>query len=122
MADGPLDESELPAGFVYPDAFLRVVRLNLVDIPPWELMLGDALRQWQRGITTRYPDLVLVFIGRRDATDEVACFDASDGRVLEFEDFQGQVLPFATSRDFRAWFHKIVDEMFGYDLFDEFHP
>jgi hypothetical protein len=42
-------DTELPAGFVYPAQFKRVLKLGLHDLEPWYMLDGDALRVTSMG-------------------------------------------------------------------------
>ncbi|MDR1077554.1 MAG: hypothetical protein LBL55_02600 [Propionibacteriaceae bacterium] len=53
-----LDTALLPKGFEYPQEFLRVVGLELIDWEPWWILTGSLLRERHKGLRERFPDRV----------------------------------------------------------------
>jgi len=107
-----LHQSELPEGFSYPESFLKAVKYNLVNLPPWHIK--DRLWVLSRlaGLRQRYPTRVLIpFAARRD-NDDIACFELGKGEEVQgIHDLasagweQRQTFP-----DFWAWFSFILEE------------
>lgn len=82
---GLLSPAELPAGFTYPEIFLRVYRKGLTDLGPWQLLNGTALRTVAANLRTdpvgpADRDLYHVPFARRHPDGAVACW-RQDGTV-----------------------------------------
>jgi hypothetical protein len=88
MAD-LLSIEELPRGFWYPPAFVRVVELGLMDLEPWHLLEGGPLRERHAGLAKRFPARDLVPFARRQDNDDIACWEPSRGteKVVVVHDF-----------------------------------
>jgi hypothetical protein len=116
-----LATDELPDGFQYPGAFLRLVGRGLLYFEPWFVLQGEQLRQRFRGLKDRYPDRILVPFARREDRDDVACWDQNlPGRVVIIHDFtepgweQREVL-----EDFYTWLRRAVEDMIEFDAGEE---
>ena len=115
---GLLTAGELPPGFSYPEPFLRVVRLGLTNLEPWQVLDGHLLRRHQQGVGTRYPDRRLVVFARRGDNDDLACWDLDrgPGRVSVIHDFaapgweQRADLP-----GFDAWLRRAVEDLLAFE-------
>ena len=112
-----LNENELPAGFSYPEEFLKIVDLNLVDITPWIVIEGKYLRDRHEGLKKRYPTRLLIPFARRLDNDDLACWSTeASGSVFIIHDFasedweQKQVY-----REFWAWFRQAIEDMINHD-------
>ncbi|MDP4095577.1 hypothetical protein OIN60_02065 [Paenibacillus sp. P96] len=73
------NKSMLPNGFRYPESFLKVVGLNLVNLDPWLIMNGDHVISRMEGLKERYPSRVLIPFARRLDNDDLACFELMKG-------------------------------------------
>lgn len=63
----------------YPDAYHKLVDLNLVDFDVWYLIeSGQATRRYY-DLKERYPSRNLVPFARRDDNDDIACFEIGKG-------------------------------------------
>lgn len=83
-----LDATELPSWFAYPSDFLQEVQSGLLDIGPWQILLGKWLRVRHDGLKKRFPDRSLVPFARRLDNDDVACWDRdASGGVCVVHDF-----------------------------------
>ena len=82
-----LPDDELPAGFLYPPLFLRMLENELIELQPWQVLQGEALVWRHRGLRTRYPERVLVPFARRCDNDDVACWEGRGVRVVVVHDF-----------------------------------
>ncbi len=109
-------DDELPRGFAYPSTFRRVVALGLIDLEPWSLLSGAALRDRLEGLRHRYPQRTLVPLARRGDNDDVACWDLGAGTVCVIHDYATpgweQKHEF---EDFGAWFRQAVDDMLEFE-------
>lgn len=82
-----LAQEELPAGFSYPDIFVRAAESGLVSLEPWWLLEGGNLRARHSGLKERFPERDFVPFARREDNDDVACWDLSTGSVRVIHDF-----------------------------------
>lgn len=73
-----LQANELPDGFNYPDAFIKVIKLEPVDIEPWYIMNRTEVIDRMQGMKERYPALNILPFARRFDNDDVACFLIDD--------------------------------------------
>lgn len=111
-----LSHADLPSGFDYPRAFIRVVELGIVDLDPWVVLSADELRRKMAGLSERYPERRLVPFASREDRDDVACWDLDGGDVVVIHDFASpgwedrQHFP-----DFVAWFKVAIDEMLDWE-------
>lgn len=70
-----------PAGFQYPDRYLRAVsREPLDDIEPWMWLsfYRDQLDGWREIVSDQFPERTLVPFAKHQDTDDVFCFDGTD--------------------------------------------
>jgi hypothetical protein len=115
MAD-LLGVSDLPEGFSYPPEFIRVVELGLTNLEPWWILTGDLLRDRYSGLVLRYPARSLVPFARRQDNDDVACWDAREGKLLIIHDFAS---PGGEVRhefpNFYAWLRQAVEDLIEFD-------
>ena len=84
-----LSSADLPGGFVYPRAFVRVVELGLLDLEPWEVLVGRRLVERLDGLRARYPAYRYIPFATRTDNDDVACWepDESPTRVVIVHDW-----------------------------------
>ena len=103
---------DLPAGFDYPSAFVRVVELGLVNLEPWWILEGDLLRTRQEGLARRYPERDLVVFARRVDRDDVACWDLQSGAVSIVHDFaSGGFEQVDSLPDFESWLRRAIEDL-----------
>lgn len=112
-----LDSSELPKGFSYPEAFLKVVRLNLIDFEPWYIMTSIDVQQRIRGMQVRYPQRILIPFARRGDNDDVACFELGKGEEIQIiHDFASVGYEQRkTYKTFWGWFREALEDMIQFD-------
>lgn len=110
-------KSKLPNEFIYPESFLKVVRLNLINLEPWIIMNSDQVVSRMDGLKNRYPNRVLVPFARRIDNDDLACFEPLKGeRVQVIHDFASS--GFEQRKEFNVfwdWFKEAIDEMIEFD-------
>jgi hypothetical protein len=82
-----LPEHELPRGFTYPRQYRRLVEVGLVNVEPWYVLQGAALRELSSELARRYPTRALVPFARRQDNDDVACWEAGSEAVHIVPDF-----------------------------------
>ena len=109
--------NELPAGFVYPDQFGRIIDLGILDLEPWYMLQGDILREVNKGLRTRYPQRSLVPFARRQDNDDTACWDAAEpGRVVVIHDFASSGWEQrAAYGDFYQWLRQAIEDLIEFD-------
>ncbi|MDT3701327.1 MAG: hypothetical protein RO469_18160 [Thermincola sp.] len=112
-----LNSSELPKGFIYPESFLKAVRLNLTYLEPWYIMNSSDVQQRIKGMQVRYPKRILIPFARRGDNDDVACFELNKGEEVQIiHDFasvgyeQRNVY-----KSFWNWFRDAIEEMINFD-------
>jgi hypothetical protein len=105
--------SDLPAGFSYPSDFVRVVELGLIDLEPWEILLGDRLRQKVSGLRERYPRSRVVPFAARQDNDDVACWDVDTGAVAIVHDYAspGWERRHPGFGTFNDWFRQAIEDL-----------
>ena len=84
----------LPDWFEYPGELIKMVDENLLDIGPWQFLLGDCLKLRNTGLKKRYPKRELVPFARRFDCDDIACFNVSKNikpaEVIIIHDFASE--------------------------------
>lgn len=111
-----LNKEQLPEGFEYPDEFLKIVNLQLVDLEPWSIMEGDYLFKRYQGLKERYPEKKLIPFCRRLDNDDIACWDMDKGdSVIIIHDFSSNGWEergaFPT---FWNWFRAAIEDMINW--------
>ena len=72
---------QLPAGFQYPDQFLKMVGgRELPDIEPWWFLCihEETALFWLKSLKAQYPNRSLVPFAKLEDSDDLACFDGCD--------------------------------------------
>ncbi len=112
-----LDKSILPVGFSYPESFLRILNLNLVDLDLWYIMDKEQMMYRYEGLKGRYPNRVLIPFAKRDDNDDIACFEQNKGEEVKI------IHDFASSgyeqrkcyKTFWDWFRDAIEEMIEFE-------
>jgi len=112
-----LSSTELPDGFSYPRQFEHIVELGLLDLEPWYVLQGKALRDTQAGLAQRYPERRLVPFARRQDNDDVACWEVSEPEsVSVIHDFASAGWEQRASHSsFYNWFRQAVEDLIEFD-------
>lgn len=112
-----LGKSELPSDFVYPDSYLKTVRLNLIELEPWYFMDKQDVIQRIQGMRIRYPNRILIPFARRGDNDDVACFETNFGEKVQIiHDFASVGYEQRKTFDsFWDWFREAIDDMIQFD-------
>jgi hypothetical protein len=112
-----LPNERLPQWFKYPDEFIKIVDLGIVNLKPWYIMEGDTLVQKTIGINQRFPKLELVPFAKRDDNDDVACWSKNNpSQVVVVHDFSEDGWEnVETYGIFWDWFKTAVDAMIEFD-------
>lgn len=117
MNEKLLDEAALPTGFRYPESFLRIVKLNLVDLDLWYVMDKEQMRCRYEGLKERYPNRALIPFARRDDNDDIACFELNKGEEVQIiHDFASQGYEQRKKyKMFWHWFRDAIEEMIEFE-------
>jgi hypothetical protein len=59
----------------YPNAYKKLVELNLVDFDMWYFIESEQATRRYYDLKERYPKRQLVPFARRDDSDDIACFE-----------------------------------------------
>jgi hypothetical protein len=112
-----LDPMQLPKEFSYPESFLKVIRLNLIELDPWYIMDNDEVKIRMKGLSIRYPDRNLIPFARRRDNDDVACFELNKGeKVQMIHDFASSGYEQRKAYEsFWDWFKESVETMIQFD-------
>lgn len=115
MAD-LLSIDDLPDGFRYPRAFVRLVELDLTSLEPWWILEGDQLRRRSEGLRERYPNRTLTPFAARQDNDDVACWDGAAARVVVIHDFASPGWEeHAEFDNFAAWLRAAVEDFLDWE-------
>ena len=111
------NESQLPNGFIYPESFLKVVRLNLLNLDPWFIMDKGQVVTRKGGLVKRFPDRELIPFARRFDNDDIACFELGKGNEVQIiHDFSSPGYEQRKQFDnFWDWFKEAINEMIWLD-------
>lgn len=103
------------ANFYYPDSYLKIVKLNLLDYDNWYLLSNELISSRYEVLRQTFPKRHLVPFAARYDCDDLACFDveyvdkviiindqdyADDENIQEFETFWN-------------WFISAIKELIG---------
>ncbi len=108
---------EIYEGYNYPEEFLKIVDLNLVDLDLWYLMTKEQVQIRIKGLKNRYPERKLIPFARRDDNDDIACFEVGKGNKVQIvHDFASTGYEQRKEYDcFWVWFKDAVEEMIKED-------
>lgn len=111
------EKTKLPNEFRYPESFMKVVRLNLLNLDPWLVMNSDQVTSRMDGLRERYPSRVLVPFARRLDNDDLACFEPiKGGGVQVIHDFASSGYEQRKEYvDFWDWFRDAMNDMIEFD-------
>jgi hypothetical protein len=107
---------DLPDGFEYPRAFVKVVELGLTNLEPWLILEGSLLRMRFDGLRKRYASRTLIPFAMRRDNDDVACWDLDIGKVAVIHDF---ATPGHEQRSYYAgfsdWLRTAVEDLIEFE-------
>ena len=69
--------------YEYPEAYKKLVELNLIDFDMWYLIESEQATRRYHDLKQRYPNRQLVPFARRDDNDDIACFEIGKGDVVQ---------------------------------------
>ena len=103
--------------FDYPEKFLKVLELNLLDYDVWYMMTKEQVETRIIGLKQRYLNRKLIPFARRDDSDDIACFeDGQDEKVFIIHDFSSEGFEQRKIyEDFWEWFKDAIQEMIDYN-------
>lgn len=112
-----LDDDMLPKGFNYPEPFLRILNLNLVNFDLWFIMNKEQMIITFEGLKKRYPDRVLIPFAKTGANDDIACFELNkEGGVQIIHDFASSGYEQRKYYEtFWDWFRYAIEEMIEFE-------
>ena len=105
-------ESTLP-DFVFPESYLKIVNLGMVDFENWFLLSDDLVKSRYFDLKARYKRRNLVpFAGRYDS-DDIACFEVTHGdRVFIVHDYADEGWERRKEYEtFWSWFTNAIQEL-----------
>lgn len=74
--------------FIYPEAYNKLIELNLVDFDVWYLIESNQATRRYHDLKERYPNRKLIPFARRGDNDDIACFEiGKENRVQLIHDF-----------------------------------
>lgn len=79
-SDYLFEDRALPAGFVFPQKYLLLLKGGLPDIEPWWWLAPhrDSSIYWMEKLREQFPQRLLVPFAKDGGSDDVACFDGAD--------------------------------------------
>ncbi len=104
-------------GFQYPDSFIKIIELNLLDFDLWYIMDEERVLSRLKGVMERYPNRKLIPFARRDDNDDIACFEAGKGEKVQIiHDFASEGYEQRKEyNDFWAWLEDAISEMIEFN-------
>ncbi|MDO5539024.1 MAG: hypothetical protein Q4F83_02965 [Eubacteriales bacterium] len=100
-------------GYNYPEEFLRIVDLNLVNLDFWYLMTREEVEIRIEGLKIRYAERSLIPFARRDDCDDIACFEVGKGNKVQIvHDFASA--GYEQRKEYSCfwdWFKDAIEEM-----------
>ena len=107
--------------YKYPDEFLKIVELNLVDFDIWYLMSKEQVEVRIKGLKKRYAERSLIPFARRDDGDDIACFEVGKGNKVQIiHDFASDGYEQRKEYNcFWCWLKDAIEEMINQDESNE---
>ena len=111
-----LTESYLKFPFVYPQEFIRIVELGLINFQPWEVLINDRVYQRYEGLKSRYPKRRLIPFAQRRDCDDVACWDLNhENKLVVIHDHASEGYELEAQYDtFWDWFRDAMEDMIDF--------
>ncbi|ATH92919.1 hypothetical protein ACH95_21225 [Bacillus glycinifermentans] len=107
-------------GFEYPQSFLKIIELNLVDFDLWYIMSETQVLRRLEGLKERYPNRKLIPFARRDDNDDIACFEVGKGEKVQIiHDFASEGYEQRKEyMNFWEWLEAAIQEMIEFNKGD----
>lgn len=105
-----------PQIYKYPEAYKKVVNLNLANFEVWYLMESEIATRRYYDLKKRYPKRALIPFARRGDNDDIACFEiGKEDTVQIIHDFSSEGFEQRYEyQDVWEWVRAAVDEMIEY--------
>lgn len=115
-----LDEYERPNSFVYPQAIIKLLELNLTNFDVWYFMDKESAKIRLAGLQKRYPNRILIPFARRGDCDDIACFEVGEGeRVFVIHDFASKGYEQReVYEDVWEWLKDVVNTMIEFEIME----
>ena len=116
-----LDEQQRPNNFVYPQAIVKLLELNLTNFDVWYFMDLESVKIRLAGLQKRYPDRQLVPFARRGDCDDIACFEVDKGdRVFVIHDYASKGYEQREIyENVWEWLKEVVNTMIEFEIMEE---
>lgn len=103
--------------FKYPEEFLRIIELNLIDYDRWYIMSEKHVLSKISGLKKRYPNRKLIPFAKRVDNNDVACFEIEkEGTVQIIHDFSLSGYEQTDQYDsFWLWFQDSINELIEFN-------
>jgi len=106
-----LSLADLPGEFTYPPEFVRVVEAGLLNLEPWDVLVGDDLRSTYAGLCGRYPKRRYIPFAARQDNHDTACWDERASEIVIVHDFASPGWERQeTYPSFHAWLRRAVED------------
>ena len=110
-----LEEFGDSIGYKYPESYLKVFDLKLIDFDHWFLMSLEQLIVRKKELEERYPNRKLIPFAGRYESDDIACFEmGNEEKVFIVHDFASEGYEKRQEfDDFWSWFISAIKELIG---------
>ena len=101
--------------YEFPESYLKVLDLKLVDFDHWFLMSLEQLMVRKKQLEERYPNRKLIPFAGRYESDDIACFEIGfEEKVFIVHDFSSDGFERRQEfADFWSWFVSAIKELMG---------
>ena len=108
-----LEDELKKIGFTYPDSFMKVVNLKLLNFDLWYIMDEEKVLGYLKDFSEKYPERSLVPFAQKGKDGVIACFGAGKGDKIEVVNVSGTEDIKAKSEyaDFWEWLEDAIREM-----------
>jgi hypothetical protein len=108
-----MPEEFLEKGFKYPESYIKIIELNLVDFDYWYIISEEQALKRLTGLRQRYPERYLVPFARSNGNDGIACFDVSEPEKIQIiHDFASNGYEqMRTYEDLWEWLQEAINEL-----------
>ena len=115
-----LKESDLPKGFKYCPQIKKIIKLDIVNIYPWQLLDEEMSKFFLLEMKKMYPSRDLIPFASYGPNDDYACFEVDKGEEIQIIHFgatagweqRGKDMKY---NNFWDWFKRAIDDMIEFD-------
>ena len=109
-------ENTIP-GFEYPQEYLKIAELELIDFDHWFLLSDELVEKRHKSMKERYPHRNVIPFAARYDCDDVACFEIGYGeRIFVVHDYSSEGYERRQEyADFWTWFKAAIQELIDGD-------